>query len=66
MNYLPRIVDTEIKELLEIMGAVQIEGCKWCGKSTTAAHYAQSIIEFQNPDRKSEYDNIKNTKPHYF
>ncbi len=66
MNYLPRIVDTEIKELLEIMGAVQIEGCKWCGKSTTAAHYAQSIIEFQNPDRKSEYDNIKNTKPSLF
>lgn len=66
MNYLPRIVDTEIKELLEIMGAVQIEGCKWCGKSTTAVHYAQSIIEFQNPDRKSEYDNIKNTKPSLF
>ena len=48
------------------MGAVLIEGCKWCGKSTTGAHHAKSIIEFQNPDKKQEYDNIKNTKPSLF
>ena len=66
MEYLPRIVDTEIEELMEIMGAVLIEGCKWCGKSTTGAHHAKSIIEFQNPDRKQEYDEIKNTKPSLF
>lgn len=66
MNYLPRIVDSEIDELMEIMGAVLIEGCKWCGKSTTGSHHAKSIIEFQNPDRKQEYDEIKNTKPSLF
>lgn len=66
MKYLPRIVDQEIKELMEIMGAVLIEGCKWCGKSTTGMHHAKSIIEFQNPDRKQEYDEIKNTKPSLF
>lgn len=66
MNYLPRIVDSEIDELMEIMGAVLIEGCKWCGKSTTGAYHAKSIIEFQNPDRKQEYDEIKNTKPSLF
>ena len=41
MRYLPRIVDKEIDELMEIMGAVLIEGCKWCGKSTTGAHHAK-------------------------
>ena len=51
---------------MEIMGAVLIEGCKWCGKSTTGFHHAKSIIEFQNPDRKQEYDKIKNTKPSLF
>ena len=66
MKYLPRIVDKEIDDIMEIMGAVLIEGCKWCGKSTTGAHHAKSIIEFQNPDKKQEYDEIKNTKPSLF
>ena len=66
MKYLPRIVDSEIDELMEIMGAVLIEGCKWCGKSTTGSCHAKSIIEFQNPDKKQEYDEIKNTKPSLF
>ena len=66
MEYLPRVVDTEIDELMEIMGAVLIEGCKWCAKSTTGMHHAKSIIEFQNPDRKQEYDRIKNTQPSLF
>ena len=64
--YLPRVVDKEIDEIMEIMGAVLIEGCKWCGKSTTGMHHAKSIIEFQNPDRKQEYDRIKNTQPSLF
>lgn len=66
MKYLPRIVDSEIKELMEIMGAVLIEGCKWCGKSTTGLYHAKSVIEFQNPDKKQVYDEIKNTKPSLF
>ncbi len=66
MKYLPRVVDSEIDELMEIMGAVLIEGCKWCGKSTTGSYHAKSIIEFQNPDKKQEYDEIRNTKPSLF
>ena len=66
MKYLPRVVDKEIEELMEIMGAVLIEGCKWCGKSTTGLYHAKSVIEFQNPDKKQEYDEIKNTKPSLF
>lgn len=65
-KYLPRVVDKEIEELMEIMGAVLIEGCKWCCKSTTGLHHAKSVIEFQNPDKKQEYDEIKNTKPSLF
>lgn len=66
MKYISRIVDKEIDELMEIMGAVLIEGCKWCGKSTTGLYHAKSIVEFQNPDRKQEFDDIKNTKPSLF
>ncbi len=66
MKYLPRIVDQEIEEIMEIMGAVLIEGCKWCGKSTTGMHHAKSVVEFQNPDKKQEYEEIKNTMPSLF
>jgi len=66
VKYLSRVVDSEIDELMKIMGAVLIEGCKWCGKSTTGFHRAKSVIEFQNPDRKQEYDEIKNAKPSLF
>ncbi len=65
-EYLPRIVDLEINESMEVIGAILIEGCKWCGKSTTAIHHAKTIVEFQNPDKKEEYDNIRDTKPSLF
>lgn len=65
-EYLPRIVDKEIKNKLEYMGAVLIEGPKWCGKSTTARQYCRSLIEFQDPDKKIQYDNISTTKPSLF
>ena len=44
-NYMPRIVDKTLQNKLEYMGAVLIEGCKWCGKSTTARQFAKSYIE---------------------
>lgn len=65
-NYLPRIVDNEVENKLSYMGALLIEGCKWCGKSTTAKKHAKSVIEFQNPDKKNDYDFIRNTKPSLF
>ena len=65
-KYLPRIVDKEVENKLSYMGALLIEGCKWCGKSTTAKQNAKSIVEFQNPDKKKEYEFINNTKPSLF
>ena len=65
-KYMPRIVDTTLKNKLEYMGAVLIEGCKWCGKSTTARQFAKSYIEFQDPDKKMQYDKTNQTKPSLF
>ncbi len=48
-NYLPRIVDEEIKNKLDFFGALSLEGCKWCGKSTTAEQFAGSVIRLQDP-----------------
>lgn len=65
-KYLPRIVDKMLQNKLEYMGAVLIEGCKWCGKSTTAKQFAKSYIEFQDPDKKMQYDKTNQTKPSLF
>lgn len=65
-KYIPRIVDKVLQNKLEYMGAVLIEGCKWCGKSTTAKQFAKSFIEFQDPDKKMQYDKTNQTKPSLF
>lgn len=65
-KYLPRIADNILKNKLEYMSAVIIEGPKYCGKSTTAKQIAKSVIELQNPDNKIQYDNINDTKPSLF
>lgn len=65
-KYMPRIIDSVLKNKLSYMGAVLIEGCKWCGKSTTARQFSKSFIEFQDLDKKILYDKIYLTKPSLF
>lgn len=65
-EYMPRIIDKVLKNKLEYMGAILIEGAKWCGKSTTAKQFSNSYIEFQNPDKKNQYDKMNQTKPSLF
>ena len=63
MEYIKRIVDKEITDKLSIMGAIQIKGPKWCGKTTSAKRVAKSILEMQNPDLQDDYNELANTKP---
>lgn len=62
MVYLNRVVVDEIKEKLSIVGAVQIKGPKWCGKTTSAKQMAKSILEMPNPDLQDNYIELANTK----
>lgn len=63
MKYVERIVDKEIKKKLSIMGAVEIKGPKWCGKTTSATQIAKSKVEMQNPEKGKEYIELAKTKP---
>ena len=65
-KYLPRILDDVIEKKMKTIGAVLIEGCKWCGKSTTGKEHVKNIIEFQDVDRIKEYEVINSTKPSLF
>jgi len=40
---------------MESFGAALIVGPKGCGKTTTAKQKAESIVEFQDEDRRDEY-----------
>ena len=48
-GYLPRIVDNEIEESLEVFGAISVEGPKWCGKTWTSLTYANSVSYIMDP-----------------
>lgn len=42
-SYIPRIVDAQIRRYLEVFGAVEVAGTKWCGKTWSACHCAKSV-----------------------
>jgi len=47
--YLPRLIEKSIENKLSYIGAVHIEGPKWCGKSTTASLFAKTVVKLQDP-----------------
>lgn len=53
-NYMPRLADSKLRDELETMGAVLIEGCKWCGKTTTAEQTANSVLDVSLPSNRLE------------
>lgn len=63
INYIDRIVDTELELRLETFGATLIVGPKWCGKTTTGEQKAKSVIRMQDPDMREGYLATANTKP---
>ena len=48
--YRPRIADALLARKLESMGAVLVEGPKWCGKTTTCRQFAKSVLDLSDPD----------------
>ena len=63
IDYMPRIADLLLKEKLKSSGAVQIKGPKWCGKTSTAAQTANSILYMQDPDQGANLIALAQAKP---
>ena len=53
MKYRRRVVDEFLQKKLKIMGAVLIEGPKWCGKTTTGLYASKSVLHLDDPAQKS-------------
>lgn len=48
-KYLPRLIDDTVERYLSTMGAVCIEGPKWCGKTWTSSYHCNSEILIGDP-----------------
>ena len=46
--YLPRLIDNNISDLMDVAGAISIEGPKWCGKTYTSLAYANSAVNMDD------------------
>lgn len=54
-KYFPRLIDKQLDEILNSMGAVYIRGPKWCGKSTTSLQKAKTVINFQDAEKGQNF-----------
>lgn len=54
-QYRPRIIDKILKNELDAMGAILLEGAKACGKTSSAEQAAKSVIYMDDPLRRDQY-----------
>lgn len=62
-QYRNRIADTILRRKLEGIGAILIEGPKWCGKTTTAEQVAGSVLYMDEPGKKEQNIEMSNLRP---
>ena len=55
-KYIPRIIDTIIKEYLDDFTAIYLRGPKLCGKTYTSEHFTNSEIKLNTKSQREEFD----------
>lgn len=59
------MVDVILKNKLEGVGAVLIEGPKWCGKTTTSEQHASSVLYMDDPKDRALNIKVASINPRY-
>lgn len=62
-QYKKRILDSLLERKLKGIGAVLIEGPKWCGKTTTAEEKASSVLYMNDPKKSGTYLQLAKMSP---
>ena len=62
-QYIPRLFDQILEFSLKSKGAVVIVGPKWCGKSTTAGRFANTLIDLMPLESRQDYINLAKVSP---
>ncbi|MBQ7991417.1 MAG: ATP-binding protein [Solobacterium sp.] len=66
MEYIKRLTDKVIDRRLKAFNAIHIAGPKGCGKTRTCSERCETIIEFQDEERRDGYLQIADTAPTLF
>lgn len=48
-HYRMRLIDKKMSEMLQVFGAVCLEGPKWCGKTWASLNHANSVVYMGDP-----------------
>ena len=62
-EYIDRLFDKELEFYLKTVGAVQIVGPKYCGKSRTAKRHAKTIIDLMKKKDRDQYVELAKNAP---
>ena len=62
-EYINRLFDKELIFYLKTVGAIQIVGAKWCGKSRTAKRHAKTIIDLMKKKQRDQYVELAKKAP---
>ena len=65
-EYISRIFDGIVEFTIKSKGALVIVGPKWCGKSTTAKRYAQTVIDLMPLESRNEFIELAKISPSNF
>ena len=65
-EYISRIFDRIVEFTLKSKGALVVVGPKWCGKSTTAKRYAQTVIDLMPLESRNEFIELAKISPSNF
>ena len=62
-KYIPRNIDTIIKEYLDDFTEIYLRGSKWCGKTYTSEHFTNSEIKLNIKSQSEEFDRMYFANP---
>ena len=62
-QYRPRIADKMLSRRLMGVGAVLMQGPKWCGKTTTAEQQAKSVVYMDDPEYMDQNIELASLSP---
>lgn len=66
MEYIRRIADDEIDRKIKAFNALSIVGPKGCGKTRTAKERCNTVIEFQDEEKRDGYMAVAELSPSFF
>lgn len=62
-DYIERLFDKELDFYLKTVGAIQIVGPKWCGKSRTAKRHSKTVIDLMKKRERDQYIELAKIAP---